>query len=142
MPVQFKLGMLKILARRPDGRASITELWREWEEAGESWDTAERLSELENVDLLQSGLVVWQDDCLHITDAGRSVLSALEALSKRPTDSRHPDQLPSMQAIDDLLGTELRMKIFDLGLRAPDEIPGRELVEDEVKVEEAEPSST
>src|ERR1700746_2066124 len=113
--------MLEILARRPDGRASITELWREWEEAAECRGTTERLSELENVDLLQSGLVVWQDDCLHITDAGRSVLHALEALSKQPTDSRRP-------AIDDLLGTELRMKIFDLGLRAPDETSGRELV--------------
>jgi hypothetical protein len=140
--VQFKFAMLEILARRPDGRASITELWREWEEAAECRGTTERLSELENVDLLQSGLVVWQDDCLHITDAGRSVLHALEALSKQPTDSRRPDQLRSMQAIDDLLGTELRMKIFDLGLRAPDETSGRELVEDEVKFEDAEPSST
>jgi hypothetical protein len=142
MPVQFKFAMLEILARRPDGCASVTELWREWEEAAEGQDTTEPVSELEDIDLLQSGLVVWQDDCLHITDAGRSVLRALEDLSKQPTESPHPDQLQSMKAIDDLLGTELRMRIFDLGLRAPDEIFGRELVEDEVKVQEAEPSST
>ena len=140
--MQFKFAMLEILARRPDGRASVTELWREWEEAAERQDTTEQLSELESVDLLQSGLVFWQGDYLHITDAGRSVLRALEALGKPPTESSHPAQLQSVKAIDDLLGSELRMKIFDLGLRAPDEISGRELVEHEVKVEEAEPSST
>jgi hypothetical protein len=141
MPVHLKFAMLEILARRPDGRATIDELWREWEEAVEGQDTATPFSEFESIDLLQSGLVVWQDDCLHLTGAGRSVLRALDVLSEQPTESGHPDQTQSLNAIDDLLGTELRMKIFDLGLRAPDEISDRELVEDEVKFEGAEPSS-
>ena len=136
--MHLNFAMLEILAQRPDGRATIDELWREWEEAVEGQDAAAPFSEFESVDLLQSALVVWQDDCLYITDAGRSVLRALETLSNQPTESRHPDQLQSLKTIDDLLGAELRMKIFDLGPRVPDEIFGRELVEDEVKVEEAE----
>jgi hypothetical protein len=87
MPVHLKFAMLEILARRPDGRASIDELWREWEAAAGSYEPADRLSEFEDVEVLQSGLVVSEGDSLHITDAGRSVLRALDALRRRPTES-------------------------------------------------------
>jgi hypothetical protein len=139
--LQFKFAMLEILAKRPDGRASITELWRQWENAENQDRTGGDFPEFESVDLLQSGLVVWQDDCLHITDAGRSVLRALEAFSQQPTEPRHTDQLQSMKAIDDLLGTELRLKTFDLGLRTSGETLNPEPVEDVVKVEKAEHGS-
>jgi hypothetical protein len=116
MPVHLKFAMLEILARRPDGRASVDELWREWEAAGGSHEPADRLSEFEDVEVLQSGLVVSEGDSLHITDAGRSVLRALDAHRRRPTESGNHERSESL--IDDLIGTELRLKIFDLGLRA------------------------
>ena len=79
---------------------------------------------------------------MHLTDAGRSVLRALDVLSEQQTEFGHPDQLQSLKAIDDLLGTELRMKIFDLGLRAPEEIPDPKSLEDEMEVAGAEQSWT
>jgi hypothetical protein len=78
MPVQLNFVMLELLAERPDGCASIEELWREWEEVTESEDTPSRFSELEGIDLLQAGLVVFENDSLYITETGRSVLRGLE----------------------------------------------------------------
>jgi hypothetical protein len=52
----------------------------------------------------------------------------------QPSVSGHPDQSQSLQAIDDLIGTEQRMKIFDLGLRAPGEIADFARLEEEQAV--------
>lgn len=133
--MQFKFAMLEILAKRPEGCATIDELWREWETAAEGKGTADRFLEFENVDVLRTGLVVASDDTLHITDAGRSVVRALESLGDPSTKSGAPNQSQSLKAIDDLIGTELRLKIFNLGLRAPGESPDLEPLEDEQDVE-------
>src|SRR5689334_3304493 len=122
MPVQFKFAILEILAKRPEGRASIDELWREWEDVAERKDRVGRFPDYEDVDLLEAGLVVLDQKSLQITATGRSVLRALEAFGSQPTESGHPDQSQSLQAIDHRIGAEQRRKIFDLGLRDPGEI--------------------
>src|SRR5579863_610149 len=141
MPVQLKFAMLKILAGRPDGRARIDELRRELEAAADGPDMAGHFSELEGVDVLQAGLVASEDQSLHITDAGRSVLRALEALGEQSAEAEQPDHSQSLKAIDELIGTELRLKIFDLGLRAPGETPNLEPLEDEIAAAETEMKS-
>ena len=120
--MQLKFAMLEILAGRPEGCASIEDLWHEWEQAGQSQDARGRFSEFEGVDLLQAGLVVLEGDRLHIADAGRSVLRALDTLSQQVGEAGRPDQSQTLKAIDDLIGAELRTNIFDLRLRAPGEI--------------------
>jgi hypothetical protein len=139
MLVQLKFAMLEILAGRPDGCASIDDLWHQWEEAAESQDATGRFSEFEGIDFLQAGLAVLEGDRLRITDNGRLVLRALETIGKQPsTESAHPD--PSKSMDDDLIGTEMRMKIRELGLRAPDEIfnEPRQRVEPEATQTEAD----
>ncbi len=135
--MQLTFAMLELLANRPEGRASIEELWCEWEEVAQSQDLANRFSEFEGIDLFQAGLVVCENDSLYITEAGRLVLRGLEAFGKQPGESGHRGQAHSLQAIDALVGTELRTKIFDLGLRAPGKIPDIEPPEDEPNVEPA-----
>jgi hypothetical protein len=139
MLVQLKFAMLEILAGRPDGCASIDDLWHQWEEAAESQDATGHFSEFEGIDFLQAGLAVLEGDRLRITDNGRLVLRALETIGKQPsTESAHPD--PSKSMDDDLIGTEMRMKIRELGLRAPDEIfnEPRQRVEPEATQTEAD----
>ena len=137
--MQLKFAMLETLAKRPGGRASLDELWREWEAGGQ--DTAERFSELEGIDILQAGLVVLEDDSLYLTDAGRSVLRALELFGKPSTEAGQAQQSHSLNSIDTLIGTELRLKIFDLGLRVPGESPHLEPLEDEIEFAETENQS-
>jgi hypothetical protein len=136
--VQLNFAILEILANRPDGRASIDELWREWEEAAESQDTANRFSkysEYEGIDLIQGGLIVAEGNSVYITDVGRSVLQhALESLGH--IEAGRSDHSRSVKAIDDLIGPELRMKIFDLGLRAPGEALDLTPLEEEQPIEQ------
>jgi hypothetical protein len=80
--VQFKVAMLKILAKHPDGRATLDELSYEMEMAAAGNEAAARLSELDFVDVFQSGLVVLEGDELQITDAGRSALRAIDDLDQ------------------------------------------------------------
>jgi hypothetical protein len=134
MPVQLNFAMLELLAKRPGGCASLDELCREWEEAAVSEDTG-RYSEVEGLNLVQAGLVVFENDILYITEAGRLVLRGLEGLGGQPTDSSQLDHSLSLKSIDDLIGTELRMKIFDLELRAPGELPNPEPPTGETNVE-------
>jgi hypothetical protein len=143
MPVQFRFAMLELLARRPDGCASIDELWSEWEAIAEDeGSTADRFSEFVETDLLQAGLLVLEGDDLHITDAGRSVLRALDALNQLPTQSGLHDQSQSLRTIDNLIGTEQRLKIFDLGVRVPGEIRDLAPLEEQRLVEQAMQTET
>jgi hypothetical protein len=143
MPVQLKFAMLELLARRPDGCASVDELWSEWETIAEDErSTADRFSEFVETELLQAGLVVLEGDDLHITDAGRSVLRALDALNQLPTQSGLHDQSQSLRTIDNLIGTEQRLKIFDLGVRVPGEIRDLASLEEQKLVEQAMQTET
>lgn len=119
--MQFKLAILTVLATRPDGRATLDELKGEVEALTADDDPSDEIaSALDEIDVFQSGLVIPEDDGLRITDAGRFALNALEASSQPSFDLPSPSASPSLEMIDQLIGTEERLKIFDLELRAAD----------------------
>src|SRR5262245_62169008 len=102
--------MLDILAKRVDGRATIDDVLEEMASA-DGQESSAGFPELDGVDVLQAGLVVVEDESLRITEAGRSVLRAIEAVSE-PTATLDGSQ--SLKRIDDLIGVDMRQKIFDL----------------------------
>ncbi|MBR1282993.1 hypothetical protein JQ597_13175 [Bradyrhizobium sp. AUGA SZCCT0177] len=115
--VKFKLAILTALAKRPDGRASLDDL-RDDVEALTAEDQSEEIaSALDDIDIFQSGLVTPEGDGLRITDAGRSALRALGASNEPSFDLPAPSPSPSLKMIDHLVGTEERLKIFDLDRR-------------------------
>ncbi|WP_141688024.1 hypothetical protein [Bradyrhizobium paxllaeri] len=80
--MHFKLAILTVLAQRPDGRATLEEVTREVAVLVANEDQAqatEEFSPLGDIDIVQSGLVILESHELQITDAGRSLLSTLEA---------------------------------------------------------------
>jgi hypothetical protein len=129
--VQFKLAILSVLAMRPEGRATLDELKGEVEALSADADRSDGIaSALDDIDIFQSELVIPEDGALRITDRGRSTLQALTsatAIDLPPTStSSH-----SLRLIDDLIGTEERLKIFDLELRSDETEPDREGTEAE-----------
>jgi len=121
--MHFKLAILTALARRPDGRATLEEISREVEVLTASEDQAqgtEELSPVGDIDIFQSGLVVPEGHGLQITDAGRSLLDALETFTEPSLPPVSSSSSRSLKPIDDLIGTG-RLKIFDLELKKPDE---------------------
>ncbi|MBR1156898.1 hypothetical protein [Bradyrhizobium sp. JYMT SZCCT0428] len=116
--MKFKLAILTALTRRPDGRASLDDLRDDVEALTADEDQSEEIaSALDDIDIFQSGLVTPEGDGLRITDAGRSALKALEASNGPSFDLRAPSPPPSLMMIDHLIGTEERLKIFDLDPR-------------------------
>ncbi|MBR1266145.1 hypothetical protein JQ629_01335 [Bradyrhizobium sp. AUGA SZCCT0222] len=114
--MKFKLAILTALARRPDGRASLDDLRGDVEALTADEDQSEA-SALDDIDIFQSGLVTPEGDGLRITDAGRSALRALGASNEPSFDLPAPSPSPSLKMIDHLVGTEERLKIFDLDRR-------------------------
>ena len=114
--MHFKLAILTILATRPDGRATLDELKGEVEALTANEDQPVS-SALEDLDLFQSGLVIPDDGGLQITDAGRSALKALDDGSEAAIDLPPASSSHSLKMIDGLIGTDERLKIFDLELR-------------------------
>jgi hypothetical protein len=120
--VNFKLAILSVLARRPGGRASLDDLKDEVEALTADDDQSEEIATaLDDIDIFQLGLVAPEGDGLRITDAGRSALRALEASSAPSFDLPAPSPSPALKMIDHLIGSDERLKIFDLELRG-DEI--------------------
>lgn len=116
--MQFKLAILNVLAKYPDGHAELDELKREVEAFASHEDPPEEISSaLDDIDIFQSGLVIPDGDGLRITDAGRSALKAMEDSSKPSLDLPPGTTSHSLKLIDDLIGTQERLKIFDLELR-------------------------
>jgi hypothetical protein len=116
--VQFKLAVLTVLAKRPDGRATFDELNGEVEVLAADQDhPGNRSSALDDIDMFQSGLVITDGSWLRITEAGRAALKAIEGPSEASRNLPPPSSPRSMRLIDDLIGTEERQKIFDLELR-------------------------
>ena len=116
--MQFKLAILTVLAGRPGGHAMLDELKREIEARTSSDDEPEEISSaLDEVDIFQSALVIPKDGGLQITDTGRMALKALENSSRPSFDILSGSASHSLKLIDDLIGTEERLKIFDLKLR-------------------------
>jgi len=114
--VNFKLAILTVLAKWPERRVTVDEVRREVGVIITNEDQAaqlRRLSALGDIDIFQTGLVSRNDEGFQITDAGLSLLQSLEGYSgPSPAASTAPIRL-----IDDLIGTEERLKIFDLELR-------------------------
>lgn len=120
--MQFKLAILSVLAKRPDGHARLDELKREVAALTSREDQPEEISSaLRDIDIFQSALVIAKDGGFQITDAGRSALKALESSSKPSLDFPSGSSSHSLELIDDLIGSEERRKIFDLELRGLDE---------------------
>lgn len=116
--MKFKLAILTVLAKRPDGRASLDDLRDDVEALTADEDQSEEnASALDDIDIFQSGLVTLDGDGLRITDTGRSALRALEASNEPSFDLPAPSPSPSLKMIDHLIGTEDRLKIFDLDSR-------------------------
>src|SRR6266404_2845839 len=114
--VNFKLAILTVLANWPERRATIDEIREEvgiiFANGGHS-DSLKRLSALGDIDIFQTGLVSRNEEGFQITDAGLLLLRSLES---SPEVSTAPASQP-FRLIDDLVGTEERLKIFDLELR-------------------------
>ena len=130
--MQFKLAILSVLATRPDGRATLDELKGEVEALTANADQPDSpASTLDDIDIFQSGLVIPEDGGLRITSMGRSALKALASASKASFDLAPPSTTShSLKLIDDLVGTEERLKIFDLELRSVEPGPGGTEAED------------
>ncbi len=113
--MKFKWAVLNVLAKWPDRRLTFAEIKREVGSILETGNQFEqtRFSELGDIDLLKTGLVSLDDVGLQITDAGLSLLRSLEGSAIPPTaPSSQLFELPDSQ-----IGTEERLKIFDLELR-------------------------
>src|SRR6476660_1552405 len=111
--VKFKWAVLNVLAKWPDRRVTFAEIRREVGNIPETGNQIEqaRFSELGDIDLLKTGLVLLDDVGLQITDAGLSLLRSLEgsaALSQTAPSSQ------LFESPDSQIGTEERSKIFDL----------------------------
>jgi hypothetical protein len=134
--VQFKLAILTVLSTRPDGRATLDELKDEVEALTANAARPSGISSaLDDIDIFQSGLVIPDDGGFRITETGRSVLKAFEGPSEASIELPSTSTSHSLKLIDDLIGTEERLKIFDLGIRGPGESPNLETLENEPAVE-------
>jgi hypothetical protein len=124
--VNFKLAILTVLANWPDRRATIDEIREEvgiiFANGGHA-DSLKRLSALGDIDIFQTGLVSRNEEGFQITDAGLSLLQSLESSGGPPSPEVSPGPASQpFRLIDDLIGTEERLKIFDLELRTLDNI--------------------
>jgi hypothetical protein len=120
--VRFKLAILNVLAKCPGRRATLDEVRREVRiiiANGDQTGQLKRFSALGDIDIFQSGLVLRDDAGLQITDAGLSLLRSLESSSE---PSLEFSSAPAPQPFDNLLSVEERLKIFDLELRALDNV--------------------
>jgi hypothetical protein len=122
--MHFKLAILTALAGRPDGRATLAEISREVEVLSANDDQAhatDELSPLGDIDIFQSGLVVADGRGLQITDAGRSLLDALETSTEPSIPPVSSSGSNPLKLIDDPIGTGRPLKIFDLERQKLDE---------------------
>ena len=114
--MKFKWAVLNVLAKWPERRLTFAEIKREVGNIPETGNQIEqaRFSELDDIDLLKTGLVLLDDVGLQITDAGLSLLRSLEGSAALPQTA------PSSQLFespDSQIGMEERSKILDLELR-------------------------
>jgi hypothetical protein len=121
--MNFKVAILSLLAERPEKRVSLEELRRRVETmiaAGDQpWQVAD-FPTIDNVDIFESGLVSRNHNGLQITDAGFAFLRSLESASGTYPDTFSMPPMQPVKMIDDLIGTQHRLRIFDLGPRGVD----------------------
>jgi len=122
--MRFKLAILNVLANCPGGRATLNDMRREVEiiiASGDQMGLRNNLSMLSDVDIFQSGLVLQNDAGLQITRAGLSLLHSLESNSEPSLETSSSPASQEFRLLDDLIGAEDRLRIFDLGLRELDD---------------------
>ena len=126
--MKFKWAVLNVLAKWPDRRVTFAEIRREVGNILETGDQIEqaRFSELDDIDLLKAGLVLLDDVGLQITDAGLSWLWSLESSAALPPTSPSSSASQRFELLDGQIGTEERLKIFDLELRRLELFAGEE----------------
>jgi hypothetical protein len=116
--VRFKLAILNVLAKSPDGRATRDEVRRAVGTLSDDHtEQLRRFSALGDIDIFQSGLVLQDDAGLRITDAGLSLLHSLDSPSS-PLFDPYSDS-PSVRLTDKDAGLTERIRLFDLALTAP-----------------------
>lgn len=113
------LAILIVLANSPEGRAEFDELERQLQTHAQVNETGSSIEQdvLDGIDLIDAGLAKVDGNSLQITDAGRSVVGALDELgdcssSRAPASGSSPFKI-----IDNLIGAEERSRIFNLELR-------------------------
>lgn len=119
--MQFcKSRVLTLLAIRPDGRATVAELEQHLRDNADTQvpEVVDKL--LDDIDMIETGLVISDGKELQITDAGREVANVIR---------HYRDQLPftagtpgaeALGLIDRLIGSDVRSRIFDLEFRGAD----------------------
>jgi len=109
--VQANLAILAALASRPDGRIAFAELERQLQPHDENGDIQGRIEQQVSagIELIEAGLAIVDGNSLEITEAGRSVIEALSHRSSHRSNS--------LEIIDDLIGAEVRSRMFNLDLR-------------------------
>src|SRR5437763_1907438 len=115
----FKLAVLNVLAASAEGSATLDELRRDVPIILADEDETEQLrrfSALGDIDIFQSGLLLRNDTGFEITGAGLSLLQSLESGAAPVAVSSIPPSA-ALKLIDELIGSEQRLKIFDLELR-------------------------
>src|SRR5437763_16688038 len=116
----FKLAVLNVLAASAEGSATLDELRRDvpiiLADEGET-EQLRRFAAIGDIDIFQSGLLVRTDTGFEITDAGLALLQSLESAHRAPLAVSSIPTSPALKLIDDLVGSEERLKIFDLELR-------------------------
>src|SRR3954454_13157450 len=120
---RFKLAVLNVLAASAKGSATVNELRRDvpvlLADEGET-EQLKRFRALGAIDIFQSGLLLRTESGFEITEAGLSLLESLDGLTKAPAVVSSIPTSPALETIDDLIGTEDRLKIFDLEVRTAD----------------------
>jgi len=138
--VRFKLAILNVLAKSPEGRATFDEVRRGVRviiASGDQSEQLKRFAEFGDIDIFQSGLVLRDDAGLEITDAGLSLLHSLGSSSE---PSLEFSSAPAPQPLDNLSGMDERLKTFDLELA----MPGNDAQDDErrsIEIETPDPTS-
>src|SRR4051794_4403361 len=120
---RFKLAVLNVLAASAKGSATVGELRRDvpvlLADEGET-EQLKRFRALGQIDIFQSGLLLRTGTGFEITEAGLSLLESLDGSTKAPAVVSSIPTSPALNTIDDLIGAEDRLKIFDLGVRTAD----------------------
>src|SRR3954453_10510053 len=122
----FKLAALKVLARSVDGSRTLEEVEREAKLLAASLapsNQLKRFAALGEVNIFEAGLVLEHRGGLQITELGRSLLDTLRSSNESPhAGSTRTTQ--GLKRVDDLIGHDGRLKVFDLGLRDEDDGAG------------------
>src|SRR5215213_2618904 len=120
---RFKLAILNVLAASAQRRATVSELRRDvpvlLADEGET-EQLKRFRALGEIDIFQSGLLLRTETGFEITEVGLSLLESLDGSTKGPAVVSSIPTSPALETIDDLIGTEDRLKIFDLEVRTAD----------------------